>query len=159
MESTMENPWPGDKRMKEFMVLTFVWLDIIIPACANFDSPLWIGRTWTNVCGSHSSFMLRGEGSALWLCPVIANAIDLQLELNLNLNPTWFVELMKIIVGAVKIAAKYNCDRCGNRRPMINDESVMKKTKNKKVSDFRNLKKKKKTVRNAAKYPGNSWVV
>lgn len=53
---------------------------------------------------------------------------------------------MKIIVGAVKIAAKYNCDRCGNRRPMINDESVMKKTKNKnkKISDFRNLKMKKK---------------
>lgn len=44
------------------MVLTFVWLDIIIPTCVSVSSG--IGRTWTNVCGSHSSLV---EGNPLQL--------------------------------------------------------------------------------------------
>lgn len=51
---------------------------------------------------------------------------------------------MKIIVDAVKIAAKYNCDRCGNRRPMINDESVMEKTKKTKKFPISEILKRRK---------------
>lgn len=60
---------------------------------------------------------------------------------------------MKIIVGAVKIAAKYNCDRCGNRRPMINDESVMKKTKKQKSFRFQKSQRDEKTVSNDWQLP------
>lgn len=106
------HPCPGDK-IREFMVLTFVWLDIIIPTCVCMSSSFspGIGRIWSAVF--HHGSLMEGEQLQLFLCPRISNAIDLKLELNLNLNQT-IQRLMKIIVEAVKIAAKYNCDRCEN---------------------------------------------
>lgn len=46
----------------------------------------------------------------------------------------------------IAIVARIRC-------PMINDESVMKKTKKTKVSDFRKLKKSNRISSDAARYP------
>lgn len=156
----MEELWstlgPGTEERKNLWSSHLFGLTLLFQHVQTLPSPLWIGRTWTNVCGSPGSLMFLQGGSALWFCPLIANAINLQFELNLNLNPTWFVRLMKIIVAAVKIAAKYNCDRCGNRRPMINDESVMEKTKKTKKFPISEILEEKKTREMTSRYPGNN---